>query len=132
MVDIQWDMKTLDLYAMDLHQAPAKLLPELTPIIKRTMQEAKNGLQADFARSRYKGISQIQGKISYTDPGMSGAALTSKIGIDKGGAGSLGNIAVFGTWKGGGTHLHPTFYVRQALPGATSAIQEAIARALKP
>lgn len=125
-MDVKWDMKALDTYAMDLHQAPTKLQPELTAIVKRLMQEAKQQQMLDFAGSSNSGFRAIAGHVRYTEPSYSAGAIRSKLGVDKGGAGSLGNIAVFGTYKGGGTHLHPTYYVTQAMPGSVAAIQKVL------
>lgn len=118
MASVTVDTSEVDEYVAELKQVPAELGRHLYPVVKRAAQSIKTDLQEDFRGSSNKAIRGIAGKVTYDEP--SGApSIETEIGIDKGSHGSLGNIAVFGTWKGGGTHMHPSYYAEQELPAFT-------------
>lgn len=120
----------LDGYKALLEAAPDRLGALAVGTVKRTMNDAKRQQQLDFLRSGNKAFRAISRHVHYTDPEVGHGIITSRLGVEKGGSGSLANIAVFGTSKGGGTHLHPVFYLNQEMGKARSAFAEAIGKAL--
>lgn len=73
----------------------------ITMAVKKGAQNVKNDIREDLSGSGNKAIRRIP--ISY-EVQESAGRVTAEIGPSKGGAGSLANIAFFGTAKGGGTH----------------------------
>lgn len=120
----------LDGYARLLESAPDRLAHLAVQTVKRTMVETKKRQQDDFAGSRYSGFRAIARYVEFTDPEVSGQFIHSRLGIRKGEAGSLGNIAVYGTWKGGGTHMHPIYHLRLEMPTARRELAKAMKRAV--
>lgn len=130
MDQVSFDTSQLDQYGALLEAAPDKLAKLAVATVSKTMLDTKRQQELDFLRSRNKGFRAIARHVHYTTPEVSGINITSRLGVRKSGAGRLANIAVFGTYKGGGTHMHPSYYLRQELPKARSAFAEAISRAL--
>lgn len=77
----------------------------ITMAVKKGAQNVKNDIREDLSSSGNKAFRRIP--ITY-EVKESAGRVTAEIGPSKGGAGSLANIAFFGTAKGGGTH---EFYV---------------------
>lgn len=73
----------------------------ITMAVKKGAQNVKNDLREDLSGSGNKAFRRIP--ITYEVKATPGR-ITAEIGPSKGGAGSLANIAFFGTAKGGGTH----------------------------
>lgn len=73
----------------------------ITMAVKKGAQNVKNDLREDLSGSGNKAFRRIP--ITY-EVKESAGRVTAEIGPSKGGAGSLANIAFFGTTKGGGTH----------------------------
>lgn len=73
----------------------------ITMAVKKGAQNVKNDLREDLSSSGNKAFRRIP--ITYTVKEAPGR-ISAEIGPTKGGAGSLANIAFFGTAKGGGTH----------------------------
>ncbi|RGT66351.1 hypothetical protein DWX12_09210 [Bifidobacterium pseudocatenulatum] len=69
--------------------------------VKKGAQNVKNSIRDDLNGSGNAAFRRIP--ISYTLQESAGR-ITAEIGPTKGGAGSLANIAFFGTARGGGTH----------------------------
>lgn len=69
--------------------------------VTKGAQNVKNSIRDDLKGSGNKAFRRIP--ISYTLQESAGR-ITAEIGPTKGGAGSLANIAFFGTARGGGTH----------------------------
>ncbi|WP_298046964.1 hypothetical protein [uncultured Bifidobacterium sp.] len=69
--------------------------------VKKGAQNVKNSIRDDLNGSGNAAFREIP--VSYTVRESAGR-ITAEIGPTKGGAGSLANIAFFGTAKGGGTH----------------------------
>lgn len=131
MATIEFKTEALDRFAADLSQTSSRIWPEAVKVMNRTMLEAKKAQQADFQGSSNEGFRKIAAKVSYTPPAREGDAIVSRLGVDKVKAGNLANIAVFGTSKGGGTHLHPTYHLRNELPAAQSYLLLAASKALR-
>lgn len=73
----------------------------ITMAVKKGAQNVKNDLREDLSGSGNKAFRRTP--ITY-EVKESAGRVTAEIGPSKGGAGSLANIAFFGTAKGGGTH----------------------------
>lgn len=73
----------------------------ITMAVKKGAQNVKNDLREDLSGSGNKAFRRIP--ITYEVKATPGR-ITAEIGPSKGVAGSLANIAFFGTAKGGGTH----------------------------
>lgn len=89
-------------FANDLGKIAVEAVPETNKILEKGALKIKNGLVSNLQGSRsFKGMA---GSISY-DPKFSGlTSLGYVIGPDKARrGGALGNIAFFGTSRGGGT-----------------------------
>lgn len=89
-------------FANDLGKIAVDAVPEANKILEKGALNIKNGLVENLrASSSFKGMA---GSISY-DPKFSGlTSLGYVIGPDKARrGGALGNIAFFGTSRGGGT-----------------------------
>lgn len=69
--------------------------------VKKGAQNVKNSIRDDLKGSGNKAFRSIP--VTYTVRETPGR-ITAEIGSTKGGAGSLANIAFFGTARGGGTH----------------------------
>lgn len=117
MAKVTFDTSEVDEYVADLRRVPGELARHLVPVVKRAAQNIKVAQQADFRGSGNRAIAGIAGKVAYDEPSHTGGTIETEVGVDKGSHGNLGNIAVYGTWKGGGTHLHPAFYADQEMPG---------------
>ena len=76
----------------------------ITMAVKKGAQNVKNSIRDDLNGSGNKAFRSIP--ITYTVSETPGR-ISAEIGPTKGGAGSLANIAFFGTARGGGT---PRFY----------------------
>lgn len=120
----------LDNYASLLESAPDRLGTLAVAAVKKTLVEAKRAQQLDFMGSRNRGFRAISRSVHFTEPTVSGQTIRSRLGVRKGGAGSLANIAVYGTWKGGGTRKHPYYHLSREIPKARNLFAEAMGRAL--
>lgn len=88
-------------FAQDLGKVAGKAVPDTDMVLKKGAQNIKDDLVSDARGSKhFKGMA---GSISYDPIGGMGS-LGYEIGPDKGRrGGGLGNIAYFGTSRGGGT-----------------------------
>ena len=92
----------LQAFAADLDRIAVKAIPEANKILEKGALKIKEGLTENVRASKhFKGMA---GSISY-DPKFQGlTSLGFVIGPDKARrGGALGNIAFFGTSRGGGT-----------------------------
>ena len=125
MASVTVDTSEVDAYVLELGDVPSSLARHLVPVVKRAAQNVKTEMQANMRASGNAGFRQIANHISYDD--ISGPpTIETEIGIDKGDAGSLGNIAVYGTWKGGGTREAPEVHAQKELPAFESAALAAV------
>ena len=125
MASVTVDTSEVDAYVLELGDVPSSLARHLVPVVKRAAQNVKTEMQANMRASGNAGFRQIANHISYDEP-SSVPNIQTEIGIDKGGAGSLGNIAVYGTWKGGGTREAPEVHAQKELPAFESAALAAV------
>lgn len=85
-----------------LGKAGDGIMADLQPVMKRAAQNIKTELTANARASRhFKGMAR---SISYDRTDLSPTSVTYEVGPDKSrSGGGLGNIAFFGTSRGGGT-----------------------------
>ena len=126
MANIIIDTSEVDAFAAELKGVPQELSRHAIPVLKRAAQNIKEAQQTDFEGSSNKSIRGIARKVAYDDVSEGPGGYETEIGIDKGGHGDLGNIAVFGTWKGGGTHMHPHYYAEREMPNFETAIDNLV------
>lgn len=132
MVDIKVDMSEVHTYAVDLGKIPGELSRHLVPVMKKAAQVVKTDLQEDFRGSSNKAFRQIASFVRYDDIAGGGPVFETEIGVDRESAGKLGNIAVYGTPKGGGTHAHPEEYLAKEVPVMVKALGVAAEAVLNP
>ena len=125
MVQITVDTSEVDAYVAELKQVPGELGRHFVPVVKRAAQNIKTDQQEDFRGSSNQAIRGIAGKVAYDEPSGS-PNIETEIGIDKGSHGNLGIFVVFGTWKGGGTRMHPSYYAEQELPAFESEVAKVV------
>lgn len=126
MASVSIDMSEVDAFAANLAGIPSELSRHLVPPMKRAAQNIKTDQQEDFRASSHGGFQAIASHVSYDEISVGAGGYETEIGIDKGGAGSLANLAIFGSYKGGGTHMHPSYYARQEMPRFEAALEGAI------
>lgn len=131
MARIEIDMREVDQFAAELAKVPQELQRHGAAALNRFALDAKTAQQADLQGSSDRGFRAIAGEVRYDDIKTVGTGFETELGIDKVGAGNLGNIAIFGTWKGGGTHMHPSFHAGEAFPAFEAALA-ALAEELIP
>lgn len=87
-------------FSADLGRVAGKVVKDVDPVLKKGAQNIKDDLRAGASGSDFKGIIP---SLSY-DPVGGVGSLGYEIGPDKARrGGALGNIAYFGTSRGGGT-----------------------------
>lgn len=101
MSDITIDASELTAFGRRVASAHAKASIAVAKAVKKGAQNVKNSIRDDLKGSGNKAFRSIP--ITYTVSETPGR-ITAEIGPTKGGAGSLANIAFFGTARGGGTH----------------------------
>ena len=88
-------------FAQDLGRVAGKAVPDTDKVLKKGAQNIKEDLVSGARASRH--FKCMAGSISY-DPVGGVGSLGYEVGPDKGRrGGALGNIAFFGTSRGGGT-----------------------------
>ena len=125
MAQVLLDMAEVDLFAAELKDVPSVLSRHAVPVLKRFAQDVKTDMQTDFRTSGNRGFQKIANQVRYDDITAGAGGYETEVGVDKGSAGNLANIAVFGTWKGGGTHNHPSFHAMQSYDLFAKALEDA-------
>lgn len=88
---IQFDTSQVDRLAVDLSEAPGRIQRRAPKVFEVGANKIKKGMRAEASGHRHlRGLPQ---HVNYTKF----SALDFEIGIDKGGQGSLGNFAAFGS-----------------------------------
>lgn len=116
-----FDMGEVRAFAVDLGEAARVTQREAASIVKRGAQNIKNQMVSEARQSRHFG--QIASAVHY-DITESGGAIEAEIGYDKGSPGSLANIAVFGTSRGGGTVPDPLGALLDEVPRFEKAVAD--------
>ena len=125
MAQVLLDMAEVDLFAAELKGVPSVLSRHAVPVLKRFAQDVKTDMQTDFRSSGNRGFQKIANQVRYDDITAGAGGYETEVGVDKGGAGNLANIAVFGTSKGGGTHPHPAQIAASHAPAFEKALADA-------
>jgi hypothetical protein len=95
------DTSQLDAFAKALALVPAKKRVLVKAAVKKGAQNIKTAIQADVKSSSNRGFRRIP--IAY-EMKETADGVEADIAPRTGGAGSLANLAFFGTARGGGTH----------------------------
>lgn len=126
------DMGELAAFAIALEDSGKATEAEVEAVVEKGALNIKNQLQDEM-----RGYGRIGGAvaptISYDISGSSafgGGAIEAEIGPEKGGAGSLANIAYFGTSKGGGGVPDPQGAVDAEEPKFIKALSDLIGKDL--
>lgn len=88
---IHFDTSEVDRLAADLAAGPRRLRAEAGSVLKASAGRVKRSMARDASGHRY--LAGLGDRVNYDKRGE----FEYEIGIDKGGVGSLGNIAAFGT-----------------------------------
>lgn len=96
-------------------------------VVERGANNIKRGIRAQASGSRHFG--QIAAAVRYDLRG-SGDTIEAEIGYDKGSPGSLANIAVFGTSRGGGTVADPVLALEAEVPRFEQALLDLVEKSL--
>jgi len=112
----------LEKLAASIMYARTAAVPLVAAAVKKGAQNVKTSIIKDLHTSSYKAIRRIP--ISY-ELETDSDGTEARIGPAAGGAGSLANIAFFGTAKGGGTHQ---FYEhgQEELPKTADYVRKAL------
>lgn len=122
MANMHLDMSEVQEFAADLGRVPQELSRHALPALKKAAQNVKNEMQADLRGSSHRGFSAIASKVSYDDPTDGPSGYETEIGIEKEGAGKLGNLAIYGSHKGGGSHMPPEHFAELEMPAFERAV----------
>lgn len=95
------DTSQVRAFATRLASAPARKQRLVAAAVKKGAQNVKTAVRADVAGSSNAGFRAIP--IAY-EMRSQGVLVEADVAPTRGGAGSLANIAFFGTSRGGGTH----------------------------
>lgn len=105
MARIDLDMSEVRDLAADMRAVDGRLARHIIPTVKRGAQNIKTEIRDNFRASGNAGFRYVGGTVSY-DLRTSTGEIAAEIGPVKG-SGSLANVAVFGTSRGGGTVPDP-------------------------
>ena len=130
MSTINMDMSEVVSFAAELKGVPSELSRHAIPALKRFAQDVKTDVQADFRASSNSGFQKIANQVRYDDITPGAGGYETEVGVDKGGAGSLANLAVYGTPKGGGSHPRPDQIAVWHQPAFEKSLQDMAAEIL--
>lgn len=109
MARVDLDMSEVRSLAADMRQVDSRLVRHVNPVLKKGAQNIKLEMQNNFRTSGTFGFRYVASTISYDlheYSGFGGGEMYAEIGPEKP-AGTLANVAVFGTSRGGGTVPDP-------------------------
>ncbi|BAQ32088.1 hypothetical protein BBSC_2008 [Bifidobacterium scardovii JCM 12489 = DSM 13734] len=101
MTGIDIDVSQVKELAARLAAIPERKHARIAASVKKGAQNIKTAIQDDVAGSSNEAIARIPIAYEMKDTGL---VVEADIAPRSGGAGSLANLAFFGTSKGGGTH----------------------------
>jgi hypothetical protein len=90
-IRIEYDTSEVATLAADLAAAPGRIQREAPRVLRTAAFRIKAGMRQDF--SHHGHLPGLGAKVAYDEI----TPLFYEIGIDKGGQGSLGNVAAYGT-----------------------------------
>lgn len=106
----------------DMTGIDSRLSRWVGPAVEKGAHNIKEDLQAQARKSKhFKGMAP---GISYTMHTGIGGMYAADIGPEKGSPGSLGNIAYFGTSRGGGTVENPEAALQREAPKFEKALAD--------
>lgn len=120
---VTFDVSELNELVLDLGAAPAITRTRLRSVMRRGAKNINRQLAREMGRSRhFKGAA---GAFAHYDEYDDGDTLTYEMGPAKGkwSGGNLGNIAYFGTSRGGGTVPDPEGALRAEAPAVIGWIE---------
>ena len=130
MAAVDLDLSEVATFAAELKGVPSELSRHAIPALKRFAQDVKTDMQKDFRSSSNGGFQKIANFVRYDDLTPGAGGYETEVGVDKGGAGSLANLAVYGTPKGGGTHPRPDQIAVWHQPAYEKSLQDMAAEIL--
>lgn len=122
MARIDLDMSEVRDLAADMRAVDGRLARHIIPTVKKGAQNIKQEIAENFRASGNAGFRYVGGTVSY-DLTTSVNEISAEIGPVKG-AGSLANVAVFGTSRGGGTVPDPAQALANEAVGFGKALGE--------
>lgn len=131
MTRITIDTSELGALAADLTKAGSGIDAKVRPVVHRGASNIKATMRAAFGASRsFKGVT------SAVDYSMGGGMIfgvgliEAEIGPRKGSPGSLANVAIYGTSRGGGTVADPQLALDAEEPGFVAALGDILEETL--
>lgn len=122
------DDSELRKFAVDLQAAAGKIAPEIRAVIGKGALNIKQQMVSEMRASVH--FHGAAGSISY-DTKLTHDGIEAEIGPDKDKAGgALGNIAYFGTSRGGGTVPDPVHALEAEVPNVEKYIGDLLDRLL--
>lgn len=107
---IEFDSSEVNSLAADLSKAPGRIQRAAPKTLRKGAFDVKQRLRADATGHGY--LPGLAAKANYDEI----TPLSYEIGIDKGGQGSLGNVAVYGTSNNSPIMSHPETHLRLEMP----------------
>lgn len=108
---LHWDTHEVDLLALDLSEAPARIQKKAPKVLEVAANKIKKSLRRDASGHRHL-QSGFESKVNYDHQGP----LTYEIGFDDIGQGELANIAVYGSVNNAPVMQSPADHARLEIP----------------
>ncbi len=127
MATISADTSELGTFAVDLTAAGSGIAKTVRPIVHKGANNIKNQLRAEMRASRH--FRPVARAIDYSMHGgmvFGAGVIEAEIGPRKGSPGSLANVAIFGTSRGGGTVPDPQLALEAEIPNFERALLNAV------
>lgn len=110
MTRIEFDASEVRSLALDLSKAPGRIQRRAPKTLRKGAFDVKQRLRRDAEGHAY--LPGLAAKAAYDEM----TPLSYEIGIDKGGQGDLGNVAVYGTSNNAPIMSHPETHLRLEMP----------------
>lgn len=122
---IKVDTSEIHSLVADMTGVDSRLARWVRPVVEKGALNVKNDMQEKARNSKHfkgmaKGISYDMQQGGFGETGVYAA----EIGPTKGSPGALGNIAYFGTSRGGGTVEHPDAALQREAPKFSEALAD--------
>lgn len=122
MARIDLDMSEVTTLAADMRAVDGRLARHLVPVVSKGALNIKQEIRDSFRASSNKGIRYVGSTVSY-DLTTTTGEISAEIGPTKP-AGSLANIAIWGTSKGGGGVPDPSLALANEAIGLGKALAD--------
>lgn len=109
-MSIEFDSREVNQLAIDLSKAPGRIQRSAPKTLRKGAFDVKQRLRRDASGHAY--LPGLAAKAAYTEF----TPLSYEIGFDKGGQGSLANVAVYGTSNNAPIMSSPADHLRLELP----------------